>query len=121
MECESVLEQGAEVSAKFRGAYCEAVVKRVSQANVEVRVKFIDEELGVHSVSGKHVRGKAKVNQTFDVRHPDDGQWHRAVVQRIIDSSVYFVGMWATLHSLAPSICSRPLTVWLLEPSRYRI
>jgi hypothetical protein len=54
MECESApLEVGAAVSAKFRGAFCEAVVKRVLQSQVEVKVKFAKEDKGVHVVPSK--------------------------------------------------------------------
>lgn len=54
MECESApLEIGAAVSAKFRGAFCEAVVKRILQSQVEVKVKFARDEKGIQLVPSK--------------------------------------------------------------------
>jgi hypothetical protein len=122
MECESApLEVGAAVSAKFRGAFCEAVVKRVLQSQVEVKVKFAKEDKGVHVVPSK-VRGsprllhlqvlgrpsygqhlshiqslrgaRATVDQTCEAKHPDDGQYHKGLIVQVIDKSLYLVGMW---------------------------
>ena len=50
MECDGALELGAEVSAKFRGAYCEAVVKKVVNPQLEVRVRFDNSDYGVHTL-----------------------------------------------------------------------
>lgn len=47
------LEPGTEVSAKFRGAFCEAVIRRVIHFQREVKVKFDNEEYGIQTLKEK--------------------------------------------------------------------
>ncbi len=47
MDCEGILSVGTQVSAKFKGAFCEAVIKEVTPS-LDVRVDFQRHSKSIH-------------------------------------------------------------------------
>eukprot|EP00123_Amoebidium_parasiticum_P015974 comp23226_c1_seq1/m.37871 comp23226_c1_seq1/g.37871 ORF comp23226_c1_seq1/g.37871 comp23226_c1_seq1/m.37871 type:complete len:174 (-) comp23226_c1_seq1:4-525(-) len=90
MECEGVLEIGTEVSAKYKGAFCEAVIKSV-EASLEARLEFTVKGKGSHWVHGKNIRGQVRLHGLVEAQHPSDGQYYQGTIVRITDNSIYTV------------------------------
>ncbi|KNC80732.1 hypothetical protein, variant [Sphaeroforma arctica JP610] len=91
MDCEGPLPVGQEVSAKFRGAFCEAVV-RSSSNEVQVHVNFTDKSVSSRVVPLKELRGNVVLGGL--VQGPTGsarGQFDDCVITRIVDKSVYEV------------------------------
>ncbi|OQR74804.1 hypothetical protein BIW11_08835 [Tropilaelaps mercedesae] len=85
------LPVGTEVSAKYKGAFCEAKIKKV-QRSVKCRVSFKNMLGGTVVVADDQVRGSLKVGALIEAKHPDKpGVFQEATVTKIIDQSQYTV------------------------------
>eukprot|EP01134_Creolimax_fragrantissima_P000119 CFRG0119T1 len=91
MECDGPLEIGTEVSAKFRGAFCEAIV-RESTNDIHVHVKFVDKSFASKIVPIQDIRGNVALGGL--VQGPTGGQrgqFDDCIITKIFDHSVYQV------------------------------
>uniref|UniRef100_A0A0N5A9M5 Tudor domain-containing protein n=1 Tax=Syphacia muris TaxID=451379 RepID=A0A0N5A9M5_9BILA len=79
---------GTEVSAKFKGAFCEAKIKRFSKS---VKCKVLSKEPPYSTVFVDHsqIEGILEVNQIVDVTVGKDS--FKAVIQHVKDNSMYTV------------------------------
>ncbi|XP_064490019.1 AT-rich interactive domain-containing protein 4A-like isoform X2 [Ornithodoros turicata] len=83
------LTVGTDVSAKYRGAFCEAKIKKV-QRMVKCRVTFKNNQ-GTHLVPDDHIRGDLKIGAHVEAKHPDKSQFLEAVIGKLLDYSQYTV------------------------------
>ncbi|VDO97425.1 unnamed protein product [Heligmosomoides polygyrus] len=79
---------GTEVSAKFKGAFCEAKVKKLCKS-VKCKVLLKEAPFGSVVVEEHLVRGTLEVNQTVDVSHGKHQL--KGVIQHVKDCSTYHV------------------------------
>lgn len=95
-----VLDEGTEVSAKFKGAFCEAKIKKVDRLiKCKVTVKSNNESLTVNESQLMNSSGQAlsaaelKANSTVYLSKSDSSasKLQQATLNRIIDQSVYTV------------------------------
>uniref|UniRef100_A0A914X6A4 ARID domain-containing protein n=1 Tax=Plectus sambesii TaxID=2011161 RepID=A0A914X6A4_9BILA len=82
------LPVGTDVSAKFKGAFCEARVKKI-QKSVKCKVMFKDAPFGSASYDDTQIKGSLELNAIVEVPHGKTSV--RAVVQHIKDGSSYTV------------------------------
>ncbi|XP_062980425.1 AT-rich interactive domain-containing protein 4B isoform X3 [Elgaria multicarinata webbii] len=82
------LTVGTDVSAKYRGAFCEAKIKTAKRL-VKVKVTFRHDSTTVE-VQDDHIKGPLKVGTVVEVRNPD-GTYHEAVINKLTDASWYTV------------------------------
>lgn len=84
------LSVGTEVSAKYKGAFCEAKVQSVDR-NIKCKVAY-KQGLGSGTVSDDQIKGDLlRVGATVEVKHPDRKDFVEAVITKIQDSSQYTV------------------------------
>lgn len=86
------LQVGTEVSAKYKGAFCEAKVSEVVR-NIKVKVAY-KQGLGSGLVSDDDIKatpGQLRVGAVVEVRHPDRKDYVEATVTKIQDCSQYTV------------------------------
>ncbi|XP_039959398.1 AT-rich interactive domain-containing protein 4B isoform X1 [Bactrocera tryoni] len=86
------LPVGTEVSAKYKGAFCEAKVSKVVR-NIKVKVAY-KQGLGSGIVSDDLIKvapGQLRVGATVEVRHPDRKDLVECTVTKIQDCSQYTV------------------------------
>ncbi|CAL1527631.1 unnamed protein product, partial [Lymnaea stagnalis] len=83
------LPVGTEVSAKYRGAFCEAKVKTVVRI-VKCKVTVKDCQSNVF-VNDDDIKGVIKLGAVVEVKHPDTGQPVEATINKLIDHSTYTV------------------------------
>ncbi|CAJ0569423.1 unnamed protein product, partial [Mesorhabditis spiculigera] len=84
------LKVGTEVSAKFKGAFCEARVKKVFKT-IKFKVLLKEHPGGTHTMDESHLRGDAvyELNQLVEVQH--GGKVVRGQILNIKDYSTYDV------------------------------
>ncbi|XP_067840218.1 AT-rich interactive domain-containing protein 4B isoform X2 [Heptranchias perlo] len=82
------LTVGTDVSAKYRGAFCEAKIKTAKRL-VKVKVTFKHDSSTVE-VQDDHVKGPLKVGAIVEVKNPD-GTCQEAVINKLTDASWYTV------------------------------
>ncbi|XP_048341761.1 AT-rich interactive domain-containing protein 4B isoform X2 [Sphaerodactylus townsendi] len=82
------LTVGTDVSAKYRGAFCEAKIKTTKRL-VKVKVTFRHDSSTVE-VQDEHIKGPLKVGTVVEVRNPD-GIYQEAVINKLTDASWYTV------------------------------
>ncbi|XP_060099090.1 AT-rich interactive domain-containing protein 4B isoform X3 [Heteronotia binoei] len=82
------LTVGTDVSAKYRGAFCEAKIKTAKRL-VKVKVTFRHDSSTVE-VQDDHIKGPLKVGNVVEVRNPD-GIYQEAVINKLTDASWYTV------------------------------
>ncbi|XP_018118600.1 AT-rich interactive domain-containing protein 4B isoform X2 [Xenopus laevis] len=82
------LSVGTDVSAKYRGAFCEAKIKSTKRL-VKVKATFRQDSSTVE-VPDDHVKGPLKVGAVVEVRNPD-GIYQEAVISKLTDASWYTV------------------------------
>ncbi|XP_044276060.1 AT-rich interactive domain-containing protein 4B isoform X3 [Varanus komodoensis] len=82
------LTVGTDVSAKYRGAFCEAKIKTAKRL-VKVKVTFRHDSSTVE-VQDDHIKGPLKVGTVVEVRNPD-GTYQEAVINKLTDASWYTV------------------------------
>ena len=82
---------GTEVSAKYKGAFCEAKVKRVAR-QVKCKVTF-KLNLGTFTLCESYLNytGPLVSGCQLEARHPEKGSVHEAIVNKIYDYSQYTV------------------------------
>eukprot|EP00124_Ichthyophonus_hoferi_P000585 Ihof_evm19s22 gene=Ihof_evmTU19s22 len=90
MEYEGILETGLEVSAKYKGAFCEAVISTV-EPRLEARVDFTVKSKGSHWIDHENINGAIGLHKQVEAKHPSDGQYHPGTIIRIADNSIYTV------------------------------
>ncbi|KAJ8309489.1 hypothetical protein KUTeg_014363 [Tegillarca granosa] len=83
------LNVGTEVSAKYRGAFCEAKVKIIVK-KVKCKVLLKESQTSI-IVTDEFVKGPLKMGALVEVKHPDSGQVLEATITRMTDSSMYTV------------------------------
>ncbi|XP_073483669.1 AT-rich interactive domain-containing protein 4B isoform X4 [Aquarana catesbeiana] len=82
------LSVGTDVSAKYRGAFCEAKIKSTKRL-VKVKVTFRRDATAVE-VQDDHVRGPLKIGAVVEIKRPD-GTYQEAVINKLTDASWYTV------------------------------
>ncbi|XP_030054008.1 AT-rich interactive domain-containing protein 4B isoform X2 [Microcaecilia unicolor] len=82
------LTVGTDVSAKYRGAFCEAKIKTTKRL-VKVKVTFRHDSSTVE-IQDEHVKGPLKVGAVVEVKN-SDGTCHEAVINKLTDASWYTV------------------------------
>ncbi|KAI1286199.1 AT-rich interactive domain-containing protein 4B [Halotydeus destructor] len=82
---------GTEVSAKYKGAFCEARIKSIKQL-VKCRVAFSKTGPGV-VVNHDCIKGTLRVGATVEAKLPDNknGDYKEATITKIMDVSQYTV------------------------------
>ncbi|XP_059610238.1 AT-rich interactive domain-containing protein 4B isoform X2 [Phlebotomus argentipes] len=84
------LSVGTEVSAKYKGAFCEAKVRKVVR-NIKCKVAY-KQGLGSGTVSDDQIKGgNLRVGATVEVKHPDRREFVEATITKIQDCSQYTV------------------------------
>lgn len=82
------LPVGTDVSAKYRGAFCEANVKVVKKlVKCKITITKTNTSLTVHDDC---VKGALKVGATVEAKTPD-GQFMEGIITKLTDASVYTV------------------------------
>jgi len=89
------LEIGMEVSAKYKGAFCEAKISGFNSKEIKCRVSFKD-GLGNRTISHEFIKTEVKgatLEKGMNVKanHPDKDEYYDAVINEIIDQSIYNV------------------------------
>ncbi|XP_075388373.1 AT-rich interactive domain-containing protein 4B isoform X4 [Tenrec ecaudatus] len=82
------LTVGTDVSAKYRGAFCEAKIKTAKRL-VKVKVTFRHDSSTVE-VQDDHIKGPLKVGAIVEVKNLD-GVYQEAVINKLTDASWYTV------------------------------
>lgn len=82
------LTVGTDVSAKYRGAFCEANVKVVKKL-VKCKVTFTKTNTSF-TINDDCVKGSLKVGAVVEAKNPD-GQYMEGVINKLTDASVYTV------------------------------
>ncbi|XP_039594781.1 AT-rich interactive domain-containing protein 4B isoform X2 [Polypterus senegalus] len=82
------LPVGTDVSAKYRGAFCEAKIKTAKRL-VKVKVTF-KENASTGEVQDDHIKGPLKVGALVEVK-TQDGTYHEAIINKLTDASWYTV------------------------------
>ncbi|XP_020930060.1 AT-rich interactive domain-containing protein 4B isoform X2 [Sus scrofa] len=82
------LTVGTDVSAKYRGAFCEAKIKTAKRL-VKVKVTFRHDSSTVE-VQDDHIKGPLKVGALVEVKNLD-GAYQEAVINKLTDASWYTV------------------------------
>lgn len=83
------LAVGTDVSAKYKGAFCEAKIKKVIRS-VKCKVTFKN-NLGSVTVPDDQVKGTLRVGAHVEVCHPEKNQHFEAVINKLHDQSQYTV------------------------------
>uniref|UniRef100_A0A3B4WVB5 Tudor domain-containing protein n=1 Tax=Seriola lalandi dorsalis TaxID=1841481 RepID=A0A3B4WVB5_SERLL len=82
------LTVGTDVSAKYRGAFCEAKIKTVKRM-VKVKVTLKGESTS-QVVQDDQVKGPLRVGSTVEVK-TNEGLSSEAVISKLTDASLYTV------------------------------
>ncbi|XP_053476669.1 AT-rich interactive domain-containing protein 4B isoform X4 [Ictalurus furcatus] len=82
------LTVGTDVSAKYRGAFCEAKIKTAKKL-VKAKVTF-KPDLSTAEVHDEHIRGNLKVGAVVEVKN-QDGIYQEATITKLTDASLYTV------------------------------
>lgn len=82
------LTVGTDVSAKYRGAFCEAKIKTAKRL-VKAKVTF-KPDASTAEVHDEHIRGPLKVGAVVEVKN-QDGVYQEATINKLTDASLYTV------------------------------
>ncbi|XP_019902037.3 AT-rich interactive domain-containing protein 4B isoform X2 [Esox lucius] len=82
------LTVGTDVSAKYRGAFCEAKIKTAKRL-VKAKVTF-KPDLTTVEVHDDSIKGPLKVGAVVEVKNPD-GVYQEACINKLTDCSIYTV------------------------------
>ncbi|XP_036430642.1 AT-rich interactive domain-containing protein 4B isoform X3 [Colossoma macropomum] len=82
------LSVGTDVSAKYRGAFCEAKIKTAKRL-VKAKVTFKPDS-STAEVHDEHIRGTLKVGAVVEVKN-QDGLYQEATINKLTDASLYTV------------------------------
>ncbi|XP_008558302.1 AT-rich interactive domain-containing protein 4B isoform X2 [Microplitis demolitor] len=83
------LSVGTEVSAKYKGAFCEAKIRKVVRS-VKCRVTY-KQGLGTATVTDDQIKGTLRVGASVEARHVDKKEFVEATITKIQDCSQYTV------------------------------
>ncbi|NXJ67946.1 ARI4A protein, partial [Rostratula benghalensis] len=83
------LTVGTDVSAKYRGAFCEAKIKTVKRL-VKVKVVVLKGDNSTQLVQDDQVKGPLRVGAVVETKMPD-GSFQEAVISKLTDASWYTV------------------------------
>ncbi|KAJ8674346.1 hypothetical protein QAD02_005608 [Eretmocerus hayati] len=83
------LSVGTEVSAKYKGAFCEAKIRKVVRS-VKCRVTY-KQGLGTATVTDDQIKGTLRVGASVEARHNDKKDFVEATITKIQDCSQYTV------------------------------
>ncbi|NXF59342.1 ARI4A protein, partial [Ciccaba nigrolineata] len=89
------LTVGTDVSAKYRGAFCEAKIKTVKRL-VKVKV-VLKGDNSTQLVQDDQVKGPLRVGAMVETKMPD-GSFQEAVISKLTDASWYTVGHFCTFN-----------------------
>nr|XP_012227124.1 PREDICTED: AT-rich interactive domain-containing protein 4B [Linepithema humile] len=84
------LSVGTEVSAKYKGAFCEAKIRKVVRS-VKCRVTYKPQGLGTATVADDQIKGTLRVGASVEARHADRKEFVEATINKIQDCSQYTV------------------------------
>ncbi|XP_068423619.1 AT-rich interactive domain-containing protein 4B isoform X2 [Clinocottus analis] len=82
------LTVGTDVSAKYRGAFCEAKIKTAKRL-VKAKVTF-KPDLTTAEVHDENIKGPLKVGAVVEVKN-QDGVYQEATINKLNDASIYTV------------------------------
>ncbi|XP_034040904.1 AT-rich interactive domain-containing protein 4B isoform X4 [Thalassophryne amazonica] len=82
------LTVGTDVSAKYRGAFCEAKIKTAKRL-VKAKVTF-KPDLSTAEVHDENIKGPLKVGAVVEVKN-QDGIYQEATINKLTDASIYTV------------------------------
>ncbi|XP_037322240.2 AT-rich interactive domain-containing protein 4B isoform X3 [Pungitius pungitius] len=82
------LTVGTDVSAKYRGAFCEAKIKTAKRL-VKAKVTF-KPDLSTAEVHDENIKGALKVGAVVEVKN-QDGVYQEATINKLTDASIYTV------------------------------
>ncbi|XP_057703551.1 AT-rich interactive domain-containing protein 4B isoform X1 [Corythoichthys intestinalis] len=82
------LTVGTDVSAKYRGAFCEAKIKTAKRL-VKAKVTF-KSDLSTAEVHDESIKGPLKVGAIVEVKN-HDGVYQEATINKLTDASIYTV------------------------------
>ncbi|XP_024152287.1 AT-rich interactive domain-containing protein 4B isoform X1 [Oryzias melastigma] len=82
------LTVGTDVSAKYRGAFCEAKIKTAKRL-VKAKVTF-KSDLTTAEVHDENIKGPLKVGAVVEVKN-QDGVYQEATINKLTDASIYTV------------------------------
>ncbi|XP_060781484.1 AT-rich interactive domain-containing protein 4B isoform X3 [Neoarius graeffei] len=88
LEEPAYLTVGTDVSAKYRGAFCEAKIKTAKKL-VRAKVTFKPDS-STAEVHDEHIRGNLKVGAVVEVKN-QDGIYQEATINKLTDASLYTV------------------------------
>ncbi|KAF3842297.1 hypothetical protein F7725_024248 [Dissostichus mawsoni] len=88
MEEPPYLTVGTDVSAKYRGAFCEAKIKTAKRL-VKAKVTF-KPDLTTAEVHDENIKGVLKVGSVVEVKN-QDGVYQEATINKLTDASIYTV------------------------------
>lgn len=83
------LSVGTEVSAKYKGAFCEAKIRKVVRS-VKCRITY-KQGLGTATVADDQIKGTLRVGASVEARHGDKKEYVEATITKIQDCSQYTV------------------------------
>ncbi|XP_058808963.1 AT-rich interactive domain-containing protein 4B isoform X2 [Phymastichus coffea] len=83
------LSVGTEVSAKYKGAFCEAKIRKVVRS-VKCRVTY-KQGLGTSTVTDDQIKGTLRVGASVEAKHNDRKEYVDATITKIQDCSQYTV------------------------------
>uniref|UniRef100_A0A146M3D2 AT-rich interactive domain-containing protein 4B n=1 Tax=Lygus hesperus TaxID=30085 RepID=A0A146M3D2_LYGHE len=83
------LPVGTGVSAKYKGAFCEAKIRKVVRS-VKCKVLFKN-GLGSYTVGDDQIKGTIRTGAVVEVRHPEKKEYSEATITKIQDCSQYTV------------------------------
>ncbi|KAK1132975.1 hypothetical protein K0M31_014341 [Melipona bicolor] len=83
------LSVGTEVSAKYKGAFCEAKIRKVVRS-VKCRVTY-KQGLGTATVADDQIKGTLRVGASVEAKHGDRKEFVEATITKIQDCSQYTV------------------------------
>ncbi|XP_066600932.1 AT-rich interactive domain-containing protein 4A [Prorops nasuta] len=83
------LSVGTEVSAKYKGAFCEAKIQKVVRS-VKCRVTY-KQGLGTATVTDEQIKGTLRVGASVEARHNERKEFVDATITKIQDCSQYTV------------------------------
>ncbi|CAL1675970.1 unnamed protein product [Lasius platythorax] len=84
------LSVGTEVSAKYKGAFCEAKIRKVVRL-VKCRVTYKPQGLGTATVADDQIKGTLRVGASVEAKHVDRKEFVEATITKIQDCSQYTV------------------------------
>ncbi|XP_014218610.1 AT-rich interactive domain-containing protein 4B isoform X2 [Copidosoma floridanum] len=83
------LSVGTEVSAKYKGAFCEAKIKKVQRC-IKCRVTY-KQGLGTATITDDQIKGQIRIGALIEAKYNDRKDFVEATINKIQDCSQYTV------------------------------